>query len=259
MGKKDDLGDRMKDYESRETGRRFIPLLPIYARIDGKGFSKFTKGMARPFDPRMTDAMIQTMEHLVKETHALVGYTQSDEISLIWFSDDYDKEMFFDGKVQKLASVLPSLAAARFAQIIRGWQPYEDRIGAFDCRVFQLPNTVEATNAILWRAIDCTKNAVSMAARAHFSHRELQGKSGQMMREMMAAKGVDFDAYDPRFRFGTFARRKKEIVGTADDDQPIIRSRMATFNVPFRNVTNRTEVLFDGADPILRPIIAEAA
>jgi len=39
------IGDRMKDYESYETNRRFLPNLPIYARIDGHGFSRFTQGM----------------------------------------------------------------------------------------------------------------------------------------------------------------------------------------------------------------------
>ena len=48
----DALGDRMKAYERQETELRFIPLLPIYARIDGRGFSKFTKGFARPYDER---------------------------------------------------------------------------------------------------------------------------------------------------------------------------------------------------------------
>ena len=40
---KTSFGDRMKGYEAVEAKRRFMPLLPIYARIDGKSFSKFTK------------------------------------------------------------------------------------------------------------------------------------------------------------------------------------------------------------------------
>jgi len=51
---KDDFGNRMKDYETVETSRRFMPLLPIYARIDGRCFSDFTRGMERPFDNAMS-------------------------------------------------------------------------------------------------------------------------------------------------------------------------------------------------------------
>src|SRR5262245_17342108 len=54
----DDLGDRLKAYELAETGRVLDPQLPIYARIDGRSFSTFTRSMRRPFDSRMAAAMI---------------------------------------------------------------------------------------------------------------------------------------------------------------------------------------------------------
>ena len=47
---KDDLGDRMKLYEKERTGEKLDPGSIVYARIDGRGFSKFTKGMDKPFD-----------------------------------------------------------------------------------------------------------------------------------------------------------------------------------------------------------------
>jgi hypothetical protein len=31
--------------------------------------------------------MIRTTKHLVKETDARIGYTQADEINLVWLSD----------------------------------------------------------------------------------------------------------------------------------------------------------------------------
>jgi len=55
----------MKEYEAQETARRFLPGLPIYARIDGRGFSKFTKGMDRPYDARMSNAMVSATKVLV--------------------------------------------------------------------------------------------------------------------------------------------------------------------------------------------------
>jgi tRNA(His) 5'-end guanylyltransferase len=41
----DSLGDRMKNFENIESGKRFMPLVPICARLDGKCFSKLTKGV----------------------------------------------------------------------------------------------------------------------------------------------------------------------------------------------------------------------
>ena len=110
----DDLGDRMKVYEAAETGRRFTPLLPVYARIDGRCFSTFTDGLDRPFDDRLSRAMVETVKYLVGETYARIGYTQSDEISLVWQQARYDSEMLFGGKVQKLVSVLAAMATAKF-------------------------------------------------------------------------------------------------------------------------------------------------
>jgi tRNA(His) 5'-end guanylyltransferase len=111
--KKDDLGDRMKRYESHDCERRFIEGLPIYARIDGRSFSKFTKGMGRPYDIRLTNALIDVTKALVRETHATIGYIQSDEISLAWINCG-----LFDRKSHKLHSVLASLAASAFANAL---------------------------------------------------------------------------------------------------------------------------------------------
>lgn len=261
----DELGDRMKAYEKHETGRKFLPMLPIYARIDGRGFSKFTKGMRRPFDPCMTEAMVEVTKHLVRETHAIIGYVQSDEISLLWQQPRSDAEVFFDGKVQKMVSVLASMAAAKMAQVIRGWEPYEDRLPAFDARVLALPSQTEAANMILWRTMDATKNAVSMACRHYFSAKQMHGKSQQQMREMMIeGHGVNFENdFPPSFRYGTFVRRntiereltETELANIPEKHRPepgalVTRTEMATTSMRFSTITNRTEYIFQNEDPV---------
>lgn len=57
---KDSLGDRLKSYESQTTGIKMIPRIPVIARLDGKGFSKFTKGLKRPYDERLSNLMVET-------------------------------------------------------------------------------------------------------------------------------------------------------------------------------------------------------
>ena len=111
---RDDFGDRMKMYEGMEAGRRFMPGLPIIARIDGRSFHNFTKGMNRPFDETFTNCMIETTVALVKETGANLGFAQSDEISLCWYVDNPKQQVWFDGRIQKMTSQL----AAQAAQVI---------------------------------------------------------------------------------------------------------------------------------------------
>lgn len=260
---KDPLGDRMKEYERRETGRAFFQTLPIYARIDGRGFSRFTKGMDRPHDQRLTDAMIEVTKYLVKETHARIGYTQSDEISLVFMTEDFTQNLLFKGKIQKLTSVLASLAAAKLAWEIRDWSPYNSRLPAFDARVLQLPDIHEAANMILWRTLDARRNAVSMAAQALYSHRQLQGVKTIDLRQMIADKGVDLATYPGAFLHGTFARRtirESSMTKPAQhkfhkqpDEIIVRRTLIDTFSVPsFQSVDNRTGFLFNGEEHLHR-------
>jgi integrase len=68
----DELGDRMKEYESL-TESRLMPLLPTLARVDGRSFHTFTRGMERPYDPRMAQAMIAHMSILFAHAR-LIGW-----------------------------------------------------------------------------------------------------------------------------------------------------------------------------------------
>src|SRR4051812_37118692 len=105
----------MKELESQETDRKFLLGLPIYARIDGRGFSKFTKGMHRPYDERMSKSMVETTKKLVDKTHATIGYVQSDEISLVWIPT-INGNCWFDRKITKMTSVVSGLATISFVE-----------------------------------------------------------------------------------------------------------------------------------------------
>lgn len=266
----DELGDRMKMLESYETGRRFLPLLPVYARIDGRGFSKFTRDMHRPYDHRMSSCMIETVRALVEHTHARIGYTQSDEISLVWQADSYENGIFFDGKVQKMVSVLAGLATAAFTRAVLdskdgAFRAYAERLPHFDCRVFQLPSRTEAANAFVWRAKDASRNAITMVAQHHFSHKALQNKSTRDMLAMLAEKDVHFATDFPDFfKHGTFVRRvtetralsAAELARIPESKRPepghtFARSAVRPLPMPpFVLVKNREGVIFDGEDPV---------
>lgn len=268
----DDLGDRIKSYEAHETSRKLIPGVPIYARIDGRSFSKFTRHMARPFDQRMTTAMVDTLKVLVDQSGATLGYQQSDEISLAWSNLNHEVEPWFGGKVHKLTSVLASMATSAFMIAVHNhfedWQELMSQMPHFDCRVFQVPNLEELANCMLWRNLDATKNSISMAAQHYYSHNELQGKSGAQKQEMLFEKGQNFNDYPASFKRGTFVR--KETVMRAFDPQEwanmpinhrpdlaslVLRSEISTLDLPPLNrIKNRVDCLFHKADPILKEI-----
>lgn len=266
----DDLGDRLKSYESQETERKLLPGVPVYARLDGRSFSKFTKHMERPFDTRMMAAMLDTLKHVVDASGATVGYTQSDEISLAWCNTDHTGEFWFGGKIHKLTSVLASMTTIAFVQGIQN--NFENasellvRMPHFDCRVFQVPNLDELANCLLWRQLDAAKNSVSMAAHHYYSHAELQGKNNSQKQDMLFQKGINWNDYPPQFKRGTFARKvtvhkqfdPQEWVSIPIQHRPsldsvLLRSQVQTFDLPPLNrVKNKVTCLFEGANPELK-------
>jgi len=233
----DEFGNRMKSYELKD---KILSGIPFVARIDGKSFSKWTKNFKKPYDADLHRAFIIITEELMKETHCVMGYTQSDEITLVFD----EKNEYFDRKIQKLCSVIASISSAVMHDI------YEKR-AYFDCRVFGVPNRDEASNAILWREFDATKNAISSAAHFHFSHKELQGLNGKQMQEkLFQEKGINFNAYPDFFKRGSFIQKRNVLKNINDNE--CIRTELVRVNMPkFVTVTNRNEVVFDREEPTI--------
>lgn len=202
------LGDRMKRYEMEEAGRRLMLNLPIMARLDGRAFHSFTRGLDRPFDSNLANCMVRTTCRLVDEFNATLGYTQSDEISLFWANANTESEMAFDGRYHKLVSLLASYATRQFGRAIDEYLPSKSHLDPqFDCRVWQVPNMMEVYNSFLWREDDATRNSLQMAAQSFYSHKELHRKNSPELHDMLHAKGVNWNNYPTYFKRGTYARR----------------------------------------------------
>ena len=263
------LGDRMKLYESAEAGRRLMPLLPAIARLDGRPFHSFVRGLAKPFDKRLSDLMIDTAIFLVRETNAVIGYTQSDEITLAWVPEEFDSQIFFDGRVQKMTSMLAALCAVHFNRRLPAFLPpeYAERLPVFDCRVWNVPTLEEAVNAFLWRELDTTKNSISMAARAYYDHADIHDKNGSEMQELLWRKGVNWNEYPAFFKRGTYIRRcivKRAFTAAELDALPpkhaarsnpgliVERTECVPLEMPpLAKVENRVGVLFREEEPRL--------
>jgi tRNA(His) 5'-end guanylyltransferase len=245
-----------------------MPGIPIIARMDGKGFSKFTEGMDRPYDKRMQHCMIETTKNLIKESGACMGYTQSDEITLVWENLSLNEEMWFGGRVMKLASTLSARASVHFIMAVAKHMPeYLDRVPSLDARAWSVPNREKAANAFLWREKDATKNAITMAASVFYSTHELERVSSKRRIELLHQKGVRFSDYDATFRRGAFIQRVKTSAPISPEELALLPERhharscpgmvieRSTLEVidmpPFGKVHNRSDVIFDYAKPVL--------
>ncbi len=131
-----------------------LPGVYIVARIDGRCFTTLTKDkhpFEAPYDPKFRDMMIETVKHLMQcGFKVLYGYTQSDEISLLLDLN----ENTFERKERKINSVLAGEASAKFSLLLGD-------IGAFDCRICQLPNRQLVIDYFRWRNEDAHRNALN--------------------------------------------------------------------------------------------------
>ena len=229
----DELGIRMKTYYEQIPKTKLMRKTPVAIRIDGKAFHTFTKGFQKPFDEILIKSMQNTMKYLCEHIQGCVlGYTQSDEITLILVDyKNLNSDAWFDYEVQKMCSIAASMATMAFNREFEkyvdnfeldhlielgGYIEYDcdenqklaetyfhaiEKGAMFDARVFNIPKE-EVTNLIYWRQLDATRNSIQMVGQTNFSHKQLHGKSCNMIQDMLLTeKDInwnDFPTYQKR-------------------------------------------------------------
>ncbi len=266
--KNDAFGDKVKAFESASAKVVLNEDQPICVRLDGKAFHTFTRGLARPYDKRLSDAMVATMNYLVEKTDARLGYTQSDEITLVYFKTAPHQQGYFGSRVQKLTSVLASMATAKFNHEVNNNIPEKaDTFAFFDCRVWNVPTLQDAADVFIWRQDDAIKNSVSMAAHAKFSDKKLLGKSSREKIAMLAEVGIDWHAYPDFFKSGTYAMRKHKRVEMPEElkskkgnegKEYFMRSYVDNFSLKrLRHQENVVDVLFSPIFEVHKESVSE--
>ena len=207
------LSDRMKNYEL-VSDYRLTKRTPVIVRIDGKAFHTYTKGLDKPFDSILSEAMNYVCRKLVETVQGCkFAYTQSDEISLLL--TDWDKsttDCYFDYRVQKMVSVLASAATMYFNQYIVSrvlyWQKGKSELSEklfdkwaakagcamFDARAYNLPKE-EVCNYFIWRQEDTSRNSIQSLGRSKFSFKQMLNKKNNEVQDML------FNEYDINWNF----------------------------------------------------------
>jgi tRNA(His) 5'-end guanylyltransferase len=152
----------------------------IVVRLDGSGFSKFTEThFKKPFDSKFHTLMEEIVESLMRNTGVpvVLGYTQSDEISLLLERDTN----VFNRKTRKLESLLAAHASA-VASLFVG------EVVTFDARVIGLPEMERVSDYFKWRIADSERNALN--GYVYWNLRK-DGKSGNAANKEMSSLSVD--------------------------------------------------------------------
>ena len=216
------LGDRMKEYES-SVENNIESDIPFLVRLDGKNFSKFTKGFKKPFDSNFNRAMEKTTHDLINKFNASTGYTSSDEITLIFPEKLNNEKHIYSGRIQKLTSIIGSYCSVRFnfhinnilSKVKDKYKPefinlVSEYKQVFDARIlfFSKDKRYEFLNHMIWRANkDCYRNTTSSFGRFILGS-EHKNKNGSQMIELMKQKGFDYDKVPLYLKYGIFCKKE---------------------------------------------------
>ena len=261
------LEDRMKLYETEYN--LAIPTDHCYCiRLDGHKFSTFTRGLDKLYDINLSKAMVFATASAVKEFSARAGYTQSDEITLVFEQPitENGQTHLYSGRVQKLVSLTASYVSIKFNFYLKKFiekfvfdnpeqKIYNNRTlnkiirnsAYFDGRIlsFTRENRYELLNHLLWRTQDCYRNCIQKYAYFLYGPQKVLNMNCKDMIKLIEEKNIKWDNVpqsdktspdeSPISRtvpdwqkYGVFI--KKELILNQGQDGLTPRSRMFAFS-----------------------------
>lgn len=167
-------------------------------RLDGHGFSKFTKNFKKPFDDNFTNAMKETAKKTFSYFNFSIGFVGSDEITLCIFPKKTKNneicEIEFSGRIQKMISLLCGFVSVTFYKEFSKYYSLDDFTPHFDCRVYQVDTVEDCLKNISERITYTIKNSKMMFAQSYFSSKKLFGvNSNDAIKMVKEEKGYDFE------------------------------------------------------------------
>ena len=238
------LGNRMKNFYEAVPKTFLIRKTPVIIRLDGKAFHSFTRGFKRPFDEILIKTMQETTKYLCENIQGcVIGYTQSDEITLVLV--DYfkiDTDAWFGYNVQKITSVSASMATLAFNNSFRKYvselisadlsnSSKEDikyynalnraiiKGAFFDSRCFNIPKE-EVNNCLLWRQQDATRNSIQALAQSLYSNKQIEGINTKKLQDkMFTEKGVNWNDLPTTQKRGSCCIKKPTEIITTNNEK----------------------------------------
>lgn len=231
------FGDSFKEKENKFS-LRINSDKPYFAvRIDGRGFSKFTKRMKFKQDSflnkELSEIMMETTKLLMENWQASIGYTQSDEITLIFRTERKQ----FDGKVQKLVSFIAAQTSVLFNKILSNKLSENKEINEvrldvlnnmfpllpiFDCRIIELDDEKDVVNVLNWRLQDGVRNSILNLGYFNFNQKELHKLNCKSIQQKLSIeKNIDWNKLSNYEKYGCFFIRKQVVINEGTDREAL--------------------------------------
>ncbi len=201
--------ERGERFKAKEIYRDIKALPPVVVRADGRNFKESLARLRfeKPYDIAFERAMVSAGRSLVTESGLGPewAYTFSDELN-VFFST-----LPFDGRVEKLDSVVPSYLASALTIALKADVPL-----AFDARVIPL-HYEEVAPYLRWRQAEAWRNhmqsygfytLVREGVPGREASKRLHGMKFEDIHEMMWRRGINLGETPGWQRKGVFIYKK---------------------------------------------------
>jgi tRNA(His) 5'-end guanylyltransferase len=183
------LKDRILSYQEL-SDHKLLPKLPLIISVNGRGFSKTTQLLDKPYCSKFAECICSTTMRLCVDVEgALFGYQHNDEIVIVARNDQSPETTPWYGNcVQKIASITSAIATSHFAQCASHIQLNLTGEPLFTSQVFAVPNIAEAINTIIYKQQNNFHTSIQFACLYQLINK---GYDKNAIKEMLAGLSVD--------------------------------------------------------------------
>ena len=256
MGK---LKDRIEEYQNI-SDHKLLPRVPLIISVNGRGFSKITSLLEKPYDEKFGECILNTMLRLCTDVEgALFGYQHNDEIVIVARNDQGpDTSPWYDNNIQKICSVTSSIASLHFNKCASAIDLNLMGEPIFISQVFVVPNIAEAINTMIFKQQHNFHTSIQFACfyellkkynKDHIKEM-LSGLSIDERIDLLRQEcGIDFNNYSDTFRRGSACYKVPKIM----DGGHIKNKWMVNSNLPiFTKEQSFLSNLFKNGSDIFR-------
>lgn len=146
------LKDRIETYQNA-SDYKLLPRIPLIISVNGRGFSKITSLLDKPYCEKFGECILNTMLRLCTDVEgALFGYQHNDEIVLVLRNDQNQNTLpWYENSIQKICSVTSSIASLHFNKCANAIGLNLMGESIFTSQIFAVPNIAESINAIVFK------------------------------------------------------------------------------------------------------------
>ena len=254
------LKDRISSY-SEVNDYKLLNRVPIIICINGRGFSRLSSLLDKPYSNQLSECMFATLLKLCSEVDGTVfGYHFNDELVLIVKNDQsLDTRPWYDNRLQKICSVTASIATLHFNNCAAALDLNLIGDPTFLSNVFTVPSISEAVNLIVSKQQHNFHSSIQFACFYEMLNKKydkptikemLSGLSVDEKIDLLKQEcDIDFNNYAVDFRRGVAAYKVPQVIDGAIKNKWMLNTELPIFTQDhsfiFSILKNRTDILRD--------------